>query len=269
MNTQDNRQSIVAKALLPLFFVVFVCAHAACQNQLQRSSQKAIHNAITYLEQQPFNFDYVYLYAYLTQNYPKQLRPISHQQHLAEQLDSISKNDLNLGANPMFLFYRLVDSSFHLPSHFLPTHPKTIDEVSICALYCSQTPIDTNYLSILRQQAAIGNYSATHALLALIFLKKQGCLSPQILRSTNQLVLKKCKEQLLPPNDWTDLSVEVIALLQYYQPSKLYRKHLLALLNSQNSDGGWAMRPDTEASHTHTTILAVWALLPLLPRCTQ
>lgn len=239
----------LAIIIIAIMLSPFCLLHA----QLQEQTSLAVEKAVNYLQKQDYSFDYVYLYAYLQQQYPEVL---------TEKLNHPIQSNPSEGSAEVF-FHKLLDKSYCLSKadiqHILEM--SGTDAMTLKALYCNQFDLDQNYLRILKEEAEIGNYQASHALLAMIWLKKYGCAETLDLLSIEKILIEANWINIQEAEDWTDLKVECLALLQA-NGEKIEEELIESLLKEQNSDGGFPMKPDTIKSHTHTTILAIWALLP-------
>jgi hypothetical protein len=242
------------KSILYIFFAtaISITILKAQGNEIK----EALERSVSYLEQQEYNFDYVFLYAYLQQQYPDLLRDIP-------QLKEIPSPEILEESDPIsYLFYKLIDSDFDLTQRRVQQirEMQETDGMTLQALYCSQFNLDESYLKLLSDQADIGNYQASHALLSLIWLKQFACFSKDELTEIKQKLIAANWLNIRSAEDWTDLKVESMALLQVVG-EQLEKSMIEGMMKGQNEDGGFPMKPDTLASHPHTTILAIWVLL--------
>ena len=138
---------------------------------------------------------------------------------------------------------------------------KGIDLITVKGLYCDQIKIDTNiFFQQLRDEADALNYNTSHALLSLIFLKKNNCYSDTEMNALNQYLDIKSLELLKKIDfEWNDLNIETLAFRSEadfdYQKSWIKQ-----ILKAQQEDGGWKGRSSNETSNSHTTILAIWLI---------
>ena len=107
-------------------------------------------------------------------------------------------------------------------------------------------------------------YLSTHQLLAIMWLKEQGCqderIEPKIKEIVEQIVFEQVSE-----DEFSDLFVERTAVIAYADYiEKIERRWIEIILDAQKEDGHWAPPPpkiNAYISDLHTTILAVWALI--------
>ena len=109
----------------------------------------------------------------------------------------------------------------------------------------------------------LGGYASTHAVLASVWLQENGCeVDARRLAVSRDEAVRKLVELLDGATAPTDLRAEALAMLNYAgQPALAGARHVAALLDVQRDDGGWALAVDRDASHPHTTALALWVLL--------
>ena len=62
--------------------------------------------------------------------------------------------------------------------------------------------------------------------------------------------------------EFDDLSIEAVAILQYAGYHYLIReKWIMGIIGAQTNDGGWLWNSTHKETNTHTSVLALWALL--------
>ena len=107
-------------------------------------------------------------------------------------------------------------------------------------------------------------YFSTHQLLAIMWLKEQGCQDDRIEPKIKEIAEQMLSEQV-SEDKFTDLFVERIALIQHAgYGEKIESGWIETILDAQNEDGYWTSPPpeiDAYISDLHTTILAIWALI--------
>ncbi|MFM8410378.1 MAG: DUF1566 domain-containing protein, partial [Alphaproteobacteria bacterium] len=135
-----------------------------------------------------------------------------------------------------------------------------VDAATGPALFCRSHPYPAGYASLLSTDLTLGGYETTHVLLALLWIRDQGCTDPtpsgfreQALAATAALI----------DGDHaaiTDLEVEAAALLAAMgAPQRVPAGFEAGLLSTQLPSGAWAAGPG-EAPLGHTTGLALWYL---------
>lgn len=234
--------------------LIFLISCLKLKGQQHKIFIESINNAISYLHNQPYEYDFVFLYSYLKNKYPE----------IIKEASSVWVNaQLSASTEVELLFTKLRNPNFQLTDNMLMQvlNMRDTDAMTIRALYCNQFELGDDYIDLLKNEAGIGNYQASHALLALIWLRQNGCLKNINLSLVENLIIEANWTNIKVAEDWTDLKIESIAFLQEYGV-EMEIKLIEGLLKQQNPDGGFPMKPDTLQSHTHTTILAIWALLP-------
>jgi len=231
----------------------------ACSS-LRSASTEAIRRAGTFLSEQPFRYDYVYLYARLQRGRPDLLPDLPQQGLLPAYRDSLDAQQRQPGERPpaAYLYRRLAEPEFGIkPDDLLGIEAESVDALLLPALYCDVFPPDTAQLfPHLLREAAAGDYRRSHTLLALSFLDEGHCLEPAALKKIRRQLVSENKKYLKTHNEtWTDLYIETMALLQlngWKMPAASARR----LLAAQQADGGWGLQPDSQ-SHSHSTVLAL------------
>ena len=223
--------------------------------------ESAKSKAISYLDKSAFEMDFILVYSYLQQS--NELPDLKVQSALNSEIEYY-KNSKDPGDSIQYQtikrFWRLVDRDFKIPQE-LYENAKGVDSITVKGLYCDQIKIDTNiFFQQLRDEADALNYSTSHALLSLIFLKKNNCYSDTEMNALNQYLDIKSLELLKKIDfEWNDLNIETLAFRSEadfdYQKSWIKQ-----ILKAQQEDGGWKGRSSNETSNSHTTILAIWLI---------
>jgi len=140
---------------------------------------------------------------------------------------------------------------------------KGIDRITATALYCKEEPLPKTFLNSIHSMANHGGYPLTHATLALLMAKSNGCdiselqFQEELNFHNNRLsaLLNRVKPE-------SDLGIEAIVMLYLTgnvphhsaRAARIDPKWILRILDSQHTDGSWYQ-------NDHTTVLAIWALL--------
>jgi hypothetical protein len=106
------------------------------------------------------------------------------------------------------------------------------------------------------------NYDITHAFFAINMIVER--IPAFCNRKTKNVLMHLINEQkriVKTEKDNTDLWVETIAFLGTFDSTFKVREYVSEIIKSQHADGGWQDRIDGDATGTHTTFLALWALL--------
>lgn len=155
-------------------------------------------------------------------------------------------------------FRRLVDPGFTAPVEDI-LGASGPDALTVPALYCDRIEVPPGHLDVLEAALGQGPYEATHAVLALTWMGELGCLAPEEFRTRTERAVGVLVEIAAqePP---TDVAIEAAVMLHYAGHGDSVSEELVAaVLDAQNSDGGWSPSPG-ERSSAHTTALAVWLL---------
>ena len=173
-------------------------------------------------------------------------------------------------------FYRLIDPGARASADEVRGVVGLTGSVTAQALHCDRLPLAPDFWPALQRLASGGGYASTHAVLASVWLQENGCevdarrlagglrayRSIKGLAVSRDEAVRKLVELLDGATAPTDLRAEALAMLNYAgQPALAGARHVAALLDVQRDDGGWALAVDRDASHPHTTALALWVLL--------
>lgn len=160
-------------------------------------------------------------------------------------------------------FYRLIDPGARASADEVRGVVGLTGSVTAQALHCDRLPLAPGFWPALQRLASGGGYASTHAVLASVWLQENGCeVDARRLAVSRDEAVRKLVELLDGATAPTDLRAEALAMLNYVgQPALAGARHVAALLDVQRDDGGWALAVDRDASHPHTTALALWVLL--------
>lgn len=106
------------------------------------------------------------------------------------------------------------------------------------------------------------NYDITHAYFAINMIVER--IPTFCNRKTENVLTHLIKEQkriIKTEGTNTDLWVETIAFLGAFDSTFKVREYVPEIIKAQNADGGWQESVNSDATGTHTTFLALWALL--------
>jgi hypothetical protein len=138
-----------------------------------------------------------------------------------------------------------------------------VDAATGPALFCRSLPYPAGYAGLLAADLVLGSYETTHVLLALLWIREQGCPDP-----TPPGFLEQAVEANVAIIDGdhasiTDVEVESAALLAAMgEVDRVPAGFLTGLLAAQQPGGAWPAGPG-EAPLGHTTGLALWYLYEL------
>lgn len=132
------------------------------------------------------------------------------------------------------------------------------------ALHCRSIPYPAEYAARLEADLALGGYETSHVLLALMWIRDQGCADPtpagfyaRALDATAALI--DADHAVV-----TDLEIECATLLAYLgESSRIPTGFVEGVLAAQLPSGGWRAGPG-EPALGHTSALALWLLEEVL-----
>lgn len=135
-----------------------------------------------------------------------------------------------------------------------------VDAATGPALFCGSLPYPSGYAALLAEDLGKGGYETSHVLLALLWIRDQGCTDPTPVGFLEQVLAANVA---LIDDDHvsiTDLEVEAAALLAAMgAPGRIPAGFLPGLLAAQLPSGAWRAGPG-EPPLGHTTGLAMWYL---------
>lgn len=140
------------------------------------------------------------------------------------------------------------------------------DVVSAMAygVYCDRLPRPDVVTRVVLSTTSAG-YQATHQLLALQYMKQNGCLSPDE-QETLALTARAIAAEQQQDSEFSDLWAERVAVLLYADYRQLVAADWIeTLVAKQEPSGAWSdprfpRRFYQTPENPHTTALAVWAL---------
>ena len=158
------------------------------------------------------------------------------------------------------------DETFETFSERWQQHVGKGEVVSAMAfgVYCDRLPRpDVVARTVLSTTSA--GYEATHQLLALEYMKQNGCLSPDE-QETLGLTARAIAAEQQQDSVFSDLWAERVAVLLYGDHRELVENAWIeTLIAKQDPSGAWSdpafpRRFYKTPENPHTTVLAVWAL---------
>lgn len=144
-------------------------------------------------------------------------------------------------------------------------YPEQIDALTGWSMYCRQYPLPADYLDALVGKAKSKGYGLTHSALQLQNVLNNGCGVDRERAVALKEDIRTRLVSLMEDGDSkedVDLRIEAIVMLYYmgFAPS-VRPSYVDWLLARQNGDGGWPVSTTSGASHDHTSVLGLWALL--------
>lgn len=193
---------------------------------------------------------------------------VMHRQFgIAEFADALQRYDQEITTRtdeaPLLrVFRRIADHDNQLQDGDMQSVVIEVDRITVPALYCDRMGLTDNYRGMLEGAAFQGGYMLTHALLACVWLKENGCAVPL---STYFIQDMYHATAALIGNDQvvTDLELEAAAFLYLAGQGALVNDAFVdRVIKVQNSDGGWLFSSGTPGnSDWHSSILGLFILL--------
>lgn len=147
----------------------------------------------------------------------------------------------------------------------IPPGDRFDDPASITNVYssnCDHLQLTDNYWQAVKQSIDRGGYYITHVSLALAFMKDNNCALSAEMTQIEDIVIEGMKKLADDPSTAADLRYEAIAFLLHSDHDELVQdKWIDQIIAEQNKDGGWSLEAGDNKSDSHSTVLAVWALL--------
>lgn len=137
-----------------------------------------------------------------------------------------------------------------------------LNRLTVPALYCDRAPLPAGYAAMLEQADDRGGYARSHALLALQWLRENGCSSPAAPAYERHL-LEGVAALIASDGELSDLELEAASFLFLYgQGDRVDTALIDETTARQNSDGGWLETfGDDKGSDWHATVSALFVLL--------
>jgi hypothetical protein len=157
------------------------------------------------------------------------------------------------------------DNSYTINPKYKSSLVDPWDSILLKALYCDKTSYDDKDFSILQTlNHNDGSYWDTHFLLALLFLKNNGCYDSTKIENSIQKVSNTIIAKEAIDTSFSDLYAERIAVLYWAGYGKNIQKQWIEKIkDSLTTDPGW--RIDNSYAYTdsnsHTTGLAILSLI--------
>jgi hypothetical protein len=198
---------------------------------------------------------------------------------MTERYDAMLKEARGPKAARMRVLRRILDHQNRVnPRDLQSIDITSIDGITSRALYCDKVELPADFVSQLKNSITATDYGATHAALALMWMKENGCPSPLSSEEEQALVDRLAA---IPPTDGhlTDAGVEAATFLHCMgHGDRVPPEFIDLVVSSQREDGSWpydsVQNGVKDTPHWHTSALALWLLLevergskePMLPR---
>ena len=187
---------------------------------------------------------------------------------IEEFADALRRFDQVLTEQPKQLpllrvFRRLADHDNPLQIDDLDAVSHSSDRIVVSALYCDRLGLPPSFPEVLAKAVTAGGYYLTHALLAWIWIRKNGYESALpdglicSMYSANAAVVNN------DPTLVSDLRLEAAAFLYLAGRGALVEDAFVeSVIRTQNDDGGWGISRDGDGkSDWHATVLGLLLLL--------
>lgn len=166
------------------------------------------------------------------------------------------------------VYSRLVDAGVVITAEDLAALTDEVDRITGPALACYEVALPERYMDVLGRAVALGRYERTHAVLALQWLREQGCIDDAEASRLSDLwaddLVKTVEHERGAGNGAGDLAVEAMAMLAYSgHAGRMDEAWIVDVLAAQHPDGSWPHGTSDTAPSAHTTVLAVWVLTAL------
>jgi hypothetical protein len=136
-----------------------------------------------------------------------------------------------------------------------------IDQILVPALYCDRFGLTDDYVSSLEENMGFSGYELTHVLLAVVWIKENGCqipLSDSVVKNLYHLNAALIDRNYIVE----DLELEAAVFLYLAGQGDLVKPDFIEkVILAQNQDGGWSISGNDQNSDWHPTILGLLLLL--------
>lgn len=152
------------------------------------------------------------------------------------------------------------------PDKLVSAKPRNVlDPMSWVTVYsanCDHTPLPKDFWTKVKQNYSQGGYEMTHILLALSFMKDNGCAVPDQAREIEREVIAAMIQLANDPATNADLRYESIAFIMLAgKYDSVNSEWIQKILSEQRPDGSWSFTLNDGKSNDHATTLALWAIL--------
>lgn len=169
-------------------------------------------------------------------------------------------------------YLRLLDSEYEFEFNADKLKDQTersIDEFLLPAIYCDTKGISQVNIELLKNYSDEGSYLTTNTLLAAAWIKNNGCIGDEEIRTIIEAKAAEVLDYLEKNNEYSDLFVTQIATLEYAGfMNRIRSDWTQTILDNQEENGGWMDTEITEEVPTyHATVYATWALVQNTGKC--
>lgn len=183
--------------------------------------------------------------------------------------------DSKLSANTSPITVRSDADNYPLEIHFIEriAYPEklvtikprnVLDPMSWVTVYsanCDHTPLPKDFWTKVKQNYLQGGYEMTHIVLALSFMKDNGCTIPDEAEEIEREVIAAMARLADDPATNADLRYESIAFIMLAGSYDTVKGEWIEkVLSEQRPDGSWSFTLNDGRSNDHATTLALWAI---------
>jgi hypothetical protein len=186
---------------------------------------------------------------------------------ITEFADALQRYDQIISEKPdnasvLRVFRRIADYDNPLQEGDLDEVSDYLDRITVPALYCDRVKPSSGYSRTLTSAVSNGEYTLTHALLALIWLQENG---GEVWLPDNFMedVYFATAGLINYDSVVDDLELEAAAFLYLAGQGDLVDEFFIEqVIAAQNTDGGWTVPSESE-SNWHSSVLGLLLLLHL------
>lgn len=159
------------------------------------------------------------------------------------------------------LLHRLLDPDAEVAAEDFDSLHFAVDRLTMPAAWCQAYALPLDFAGTLADARLEGGYAATHALMAMQFVRDNGCEAPfgeDEIGATADGLGALFSSAAADGEPVSDLTLEAAALLRQLRPESAEPDVFLGqVLDAQRADGGWTA---VDPMDWHATALAVWYL---------
>lgn len=176
---------------------------------------------------------------------------------LAPQAHQVAQQRTPSGLS--LLIWRLIDPSFPAGQQF--SEPGGTQELLSAALYCDRYPPGPGFNRTVDSFTRDGGYSASHAGIALQWVREHGCALDGLEQRIGAVV-DVLADELDSATVVDDKALEAGAVLVYLGAADRVPSAFVNLgVRQQHADGGWGINSPEDPSNWHPTVFGLWMLL--------
>lgn len=237
--------SMIVKRLLFLFLLV-LATNAAMAGLANGDTTAAKQRAIANLKSKGSNILPTMLPTlnFILNNYTVDL-----------DIEAQKKNTIARAFGDEKIFLHAFDTAYKAPLSALDNLAGS-DKIIAQALYCDCYALPKEFFPALNDMAYEGDYTLTHAAMALVIISKQKCsYDTAAFARENANIAPKLANLITTAKATSSIGIEAVALLYLTGNAKVIKKEWIAdILRSQQSNGSWN-------NNDRATIFGLWVVL--------